>query len=220
MSPAWQYALTVGPLGFYLWVLALWQSARTPRVVRGLLDFALLALGVGGVLAFGPFGDFAVRVIAPRNGFAARCLVISALLLWGSLLARRSVRRLVVYQIEPNRLIPALSDAVGRTGGRFVRTMSGFEDVSTSRGLRVVFTRWLRCAVIEAHGLDAEGLIRDLEPPLVDRLRAETTRRTPIALGLYAASILVMLAPLIGLFLTQPHARAVLRAWLEQIRGG
>src|SRR5882757_922117 len=50
MSSPWQYALTVGPLGFYLWVLAVWQSGRRPRVVRGLVDFALLAAGLGGVV--------------------------------------------------------------------------------------------------------------------------------------------------------------------------
>src|SRR5438309_1399111 len=62
MNGPWQYALTVGPLGFYLWVLGLWQSGRRPHVVRGLTDFTLLAFGVGGVLAFGPFGQLLARM--------------------------------------------------------------------------------------------------------------------------------------------------------------
>jgi hypothetical protein len=38
-------------------------------------------------------------------------------------------------------------------------------------------------------------------------------------MALFGASIAVMVAPLIGLFLTQPKARAALRAWLERLRG-
>lgn len=220
MSSPWQYALTVGPLGFYLWVLALWQSDRHPRVVRGLVDFGMLAFGIGGLLAFGPFGQLLARMISPRPGLPAYLVIVSGLMLWASVLARRSLRRLVVYHVDADHLIPALADVLGQTGGRFVKTMTGFEDVSSARGLRVIFTRWLRCAVIEAHGLDAEGLIRALGPLLEHRLRSETTRRSAIAFSLFSASLLVMLAPLIGLFLTQPRARAMLRVWLERLRGG
>src|SRR6516165_2656550 len=62
MTSPLQYALMVGPLAFYLWLLACWNSGRSPRVVSGLVDHALLVFGVGGVLAFGPLGQLAARL--------------------------------------------------------------------------------------------------------------------------------------------------------------
>ena len=165
MTSPWQYALTVGPLGFYLWVLALWQSDRHPRVVRGLVDFGMLAFGIGGVLAFGPFGQLLARMISPRPGLPSRGDRV--VVLCGSVHACTSVGRdrLVVYHVDPECLIPALADVLRQNRLRFVKTMAGFEDVtSTRRGLRVEFTRWLRCATVEAHGLDAEALIREIAP--------------------------------------------------------
>lgn len=220
MPPSWQYALTVGPLGFYLWVLALWQSGRHPRVVRGPVDAGLLAFGVGGVLAFGPIGETLTRFLSRSPGWPERAVIVSALALWASVVARRATRRLVVYHVDGDRLIPALADVLSRSGGRYVKTLAGFEDTTAPRGVRVEFTRLLRCAVVEAHGLNAEGLIREIEPPLAQRLGGETTRRWWVALGLYGCSLLVLLAPLVGVFLTQPHARAVLRAWLRRLGGG
>lgn len=219
MASPWQYALTVGPLGFYLWVLALWQSDRHPRVVRGLVDFALLAFGVGGLLAFGPFGQLAVRMLSRKPDLLDRMVLLSGLGLWASVLAHRSLRRLVVYQVDPESLIGTLAAVLSRTEGRFVRTLGGFEDLNTPRGLRIDFTRPLRCAVVEAYGRDPEGLIADLRPRLRDRLRGTTNGPSSVALALYGCSILVMLVPLLGLFLTQPRAREAFRVLLERLRG-
>ena len=61
MPSPWQYALMVGPLGFYFWAVAVRNSGRRPVVVGGLFDHALLCFGVGGVVAFGPFGRLVAR---------------------------------------------------------------------------------------------------------------------------------------------------------------
>ncbi len=220
MTGPWQYALTVGPLGFYLWVLAVWQGARHPRVVRGSVDFGLLAFGLGGLLAFGPFGQLLARMISPRPDVFDRLVVVSVLGLWAMYLGRKSSRRLVVYHIDADAIRPALDEVLSRNQGRFVKTMAGYEDVSMPRGLRIESTRWLRCAVVEAHGVDAEALIRDIHPFLEKRLRGETSPSSSIALTLYACSIVVMLVPLVDLLLSQPRARETLRVLLERLRGG
>ncbi len=217
MSPFWQYALTVGPLGVYLWVVAFWQGGRHPRVVRGPVDSGMLAFGVGGVLAFGPVGQAIARFLSPDPGLPQWAFLVSGLALWGCLIAWRAGRRLVVYHVDADRLISALADVLSRTGGRYVKTMAGFEDVRVARGVRVEATRRLRCAVVEAHGVDAARLIREIGPALEQRLRAETTRRSPIALSLYGVSVLVLVAPLVGLYLRRPRNRAVLRP--ERIKG-
>src|SRR5207244_13388422 len=91
MSGTWQYALTVGPLGFYLWVLALWQSGRHPRVVSGLVDHALLVFGVGGIIVFGPFGQLLARMIFGRPDVSDWVVIGAVLGLWATLVARRAL---------------------------------------------------------------------------------------------------------------------------------
>jgi hypothetical protein len=220
MTSPWQYALTVGPLGVYLWVLASWQGGRHPHVVRGLTDFVLLAFGVGGVLVFGPFGQWLSRTFFRRPDLLDQVAILALFGLCTVFLARGARKRLVVYHVDADRLVATLDDILKQTGVRYTRTLEGFEDRSSSRGLQVEVTRWLRCAVVESYGHGSEALIREVRSPLRARLRAETTRPSWIAVGLYACSVLVTIVPLIGLFLTQPRAREALRVLLQRLQGG
>jgi hypothetical protein len=219
VNSPWLYALTVGPLGFYLWTIALWHSAQHPRVVSGLVDYCLLALGVGGVLAFGPFGQFVTRALFGKPDVLDWLAVVSALGLVASLLARRSLYRVVVYHVDSATLLSSLEEALGEVEGRFTRTLSGFEDRQRGRGLMVDATPRLRSAVVEAYGNGAEALIQAVRPLLRQRLRRIAVGPSPAAPVFYGLSLLVMLAPLIGLFLTQPKAREALRVLLERLRG-
>src|SRR6266496_3436409 len=93
-------SLAVAPLATYLFVLSLWHGGRHPRVVSGPADFALLAFGLGGLVVFG---------------------------LVATLLARRSLRRLTVYHVDPEALVRALRETLDQVPGHFVRTLRGFE---------------------------------------------------------------------------------------------
>ena len=145
MASPWQYFLTVGPLGVYLWVLAVWQSGPRPRVVRGLVDFGLLAFGVGGLLAFGPFGGLVASMFHFRPALADRTIVVAMLGLWGCYFARKALNRVVVYDISPEDLTRAIEDVLNRGGSRFMPTLDGYEDRGSVRGVRVETTAWLRC---------------------------------------------------------------------------
>ena len=219
MSSPWLYALTVSPLGFYLWMLAIWHSERHPRVVDGSVDFALLATGLGGLLVFGPAGQLAGRVLFGGNGPLERLAVLALYGLVAWLSARRSFRRLVVYQVEPSVLSSALDDVLRGLDGTFQPTLTGFEDRKGGRRLSLEFTPRLRSAVVEAFGPDAETLIRALQPLLRQRLRQVEAGRSRLAPALYGLSMFVMSAPMIGLLLTQPTAWAALRALLERLTG-
>jgi hypothetical protein len=216
MASPWQYLLTVGPLGVYFWVLAVWQSGPRPRVVRGLVDFGLFAFGVGGVLAFGPFGQLVTSLFRFRPTPIDQLLLMAALALWGCFHARRALHRIVVYDITPEDLTRVLEDVLSRTGGRFVPTLEGYEDRAGVRGLRVENTRWLHCAVIEAHGQGPRDLIRELRPWLrqgLDRIISPPTRVAP---ALFGCSVLVMLAPILGLLAAQPRAIQALQSLLPR----
>jgi hypothetical protein len=144
--------------------------------------------------------------------------VAAGLAVWAFLLARGAARRLVVYHVEPEALTRALEDVLARSGGRFVRTLGGYEDRNAPRGLRVEFTRALGCAVVEAHGRDAGELIREVRPRLQRRLAEVRTPASRVALALFGCSVLVLLSPLVGAVLTQPHACEAIRALLPTRR--
>ena len=219
MSNPWLYALTVAPLSFYLWVLALWHSGRHPRVVSGPADFALLAAGVGGVLVFGPAGQLAARVVFSRPDPLDWLALLSFYGLLACLLARRAIRRLVVYHVDPAILKSALHEALRPVAGSFQPTLTGFEDRHRGRGLTLELTPWLRSAVVETHGHDAEGLLRAIRPALRRGLRQVDAGASPVALVLYGLAIFVISSPLVGLFVTQPRTRAAFRALLERLTG-
>ncbi len=220
MSPSLQYALTVGPLGFYLWIIAFWHSGQRPRVVNGLPDFVLLTLGVGGVLAFGPFGQLLAHRLFKHPDAFDWLTIVSSLGLVATILARRSIHRVVVYHIRESDVAPVLEDVLRGEPVPFLRTMHGYEDATGRRGLRVEVTRSLRCVFIEALGPDPDRLIQVVRKGLRERLRSVNSPPNRTAFGFYAASLAVMFAPLISDFLAQPIAREVLRVFLERIRGG
>ena len=219
MTSPWQYALTVGPLAFYLWLLALWQSGRHPRVVRGLVDFGWLAFGVGGLLAFGPFGTYATAILFGHPDATDRLAFFSALGLFASLLGRRALHRFSVYNVDAGSLDQALRDVLSRDGRSFARTLGGFEEAASGRGLRVEFAGRVGCASVEAYGRDPEGFVQEIRGPLRERLRVVSRPPSPVAFALYLGSLLVMIAPLFGLVLSQPHTRQALRALIHRLSG-
>ena len=220
MSPSIQYVLTVGPLGFYLWLIAFWQSGRRPRVVSGLVDFTLLAFGVGGVIAFGPLGQLAARKFFTRPDVFDWLTIVSSLGLVATVLARGSIGRLVVYHASAVEVASALEAWFRDSNMAFARTLHGYEDHDARRGLRVEVTRIPASVTIEAIGPDAEGLIREVRSGLRKSLKNVSSPPSYAAFGLYFASLAVVVGPLVFFLMTQPHAREALRAFLQRIRGG
>jgi hypothetical protein len=218
MTSPVQLVLTVAPLAFYFYIVALLQAGRHPRVVAGALDVTLLTLGVGGLIIFGPFGHLLVGMLFGQPGPIPWLMLILGAILVVATLARRSTRRLVIYHIDAETLESVLPDALGP--GPFVRTVDGFEDRTQARGVRVESSPRWQSAVIEAYGRNPNALIRELGPRLRDRLRGVPTRTSEVAVILFGLSALTMLVPLTGYLLAQPHARAALRVLLEHLKGG
>jgi len=220
MSPSIQYVLTVGPLGFYLWLIAFWHSGRHPRVVSGLVDFTLLALGVGGVIAFGPLGQLAARRLFDRPDAFDWLTIVSSVGLVATILARRSLTRVIVYHVSEKDLASAMEAVLHAENLPYVRTLHGYQDPTGRRGLRIEVTQIPSCVTIEAVGPDPEGLIRQIRSGLRKALRYVDSAPSLSALGLYAASFAVVVGPLLYFLSTQPHAREAFRAFLQRFRGG
>ncbi len=210
-------ALWVTPLAVYLYLVAVWHAGRHPRVVEGAVDLWLLALGLGGLLLFGPFGQLLARMLFRRPGPLHWVLLTLVGVLVVGRLARGSARRLVIYHVEGVALDAALSDALG--SDRFVRTLSGYEDRAGGRGVRVDHSPRWQSAVVEGYGYDAGALIAALGPRLRERLNLVPAVTTEVALVFFGLSALTMLAPLAGHLLAQPRTRAALRVLLERLQG-
>jgi hypothetical protein len=220
MATRWQIALSVGPLAFYLVTLARWHRDKHPRVVSGPADLGLLALGIGGFAVFGPLGQALVVFCFGRPSPLGWVAVASGLALVGLVASRRAWRRVVVYHVTAQALDRALDETIDQLGGRYVRTLLGFEEPAGGSGVLVeVSPRW-SVATLEAYGRDPERLVRGLETRLRRRLRTVEVPASPAGGLFLAAALLVAAAPLVGWLCTEPHAREALRVLFRNLPGG
>jgi hypothetical protein len=220
MAYHWQYAVAVGPLALYFFVLAIWHGGRYPRVVSGAADFLWLAFGVGGLVLFGPFGQAMARRLFGEPSTIGWLILVSAstLTLFGVALSGRFARRLVIYNADPATLDQALEEVLGRSD--FVRTLKGFEHTASARGVSVEASRRSRTAVIEAFGKEPGNLIRYLEPRLVHRFHESAPRPSSVAWLFLGVSAISLAVPMIGWILGKPQTQEAFRFLLERISGG
>jgi hypothetical protein len=222
MSLMMQVALTVGPLAGYFFIVGTWQSGRHPRVVAGLVDYAVLLFGVSGLLTVGPIGQVLMGIVFPRAHWGwAWGLWLLFLALWARVFAFAATRRLVVYNINPTRLKIEVEKVLASfPGSRFTPRLGGFEAIEEGRAIHVEGIRFFRVATVDARGRDPETLIRALRPLLRERLASFTAGPTRVTWGLFVVSWLTLLGPLATFLVTEPSARAAMRAlWLRITRG-
>ena len=217
MSLPLQVALTVAPLACYFYVIGVWQSARRPRVVAGPVDFAILAFGVVGLVTVGPVGQVLMGLIFSNPGPIAWALWFFFLGLWTIIFSGSASRRLVVYNLKLDQLQSAVVAALSELPtSDFSPTLRGFESSREHISLHVEGSNRLRVGTVDARGKDAESFIQRLRPLLRDQLRDLPVGPSRVTWSLFLLSWLTMLAPL-GIFLmTEPKARAAVRAiWLR-----
>ncbi len=220
MTGALQVLLTVGPLSAYFLVQGLWQGGRRSKVVPGPVDFAWLAFGIGGLLIFGPIGHVLVATIFPAPSLWAWLSLPSAALLGVLLWMPRTTRRLVVYNVVPEILWRGLQKALEPQPEHFQRTVRGFEDVESGRGIAVEMGPGARTAVVEAYGTRPEELMERLDRGLRMALSDEPTTPRGTARVWLALASLLPLASVAWLLLERPQVQAALRALLGRFGGG
>jgi hypothetical protein len=187
-------------------------------VVPGPVDAWLLALGLLGLVVFGPVGESLIRMLTHRPGPTHWLLMNAAALLVAAVLARKAGRRLVIYHVDPAALDAALRASLGPQP--FERTLWGYQDPGGTRGVRVEYSPRWRWAIVEATGPDARALIAALSPRLRAQLGATPAPATEVPLVLFGLSALTMLVPLVVHVLAQPNTRAALRVLLQHLHGG
>src|SRR5262245_11650943 len=211
--------LAFAPLAIYFFLVGLWRSGRSPRVIPGPVDFGLLVFGIGGLVAFGPIGEAVVRALFPTPSVWAWLAVATSIWLLALLWAPRTGRRLVVYNVRRDALRHAIEEIAQGLPGHFAATLRGYEDASSGRGLAVDVGR-ARTATVEAYGEKPDAFIAAIAPDLRDRLRGAAPQTTVATAIRFALSTLCLLAPLTSVLLRRPEVREPLINLILRIKGG
>lgn len=219
MTASVQIALTATPLAAYFYALGLFHSGSRPRLVRGPVDVGLMAFGLGGLVAFGPFGRSVLGRLAGSDvGPMGWSIWVALVATWALVLAGSASLRVTVYHLSADELDRAVREALGELGGRFTPTIHGFEDAGRGAGITVKGSKALRAGSIEAHGRDPEALMGELVPRLREALARFPQRPSGISHAMFGLACLAMLVPVTGFFLAHPRARDSLRALMHSIR--
>jgi hypothetical protein len=219
MTPALQIALTATPLAAYFYALSVFHGGRRPWMVAGPVDVGLLAFGLGGLVAFGPFGRAVLgRMAGEPAGLLAWSIWVGMVGLWALVLAGSASLRLTIYHVSPKELELAVREALERLEGRFSPTLKGFEDADRGSGVTVKSLRFLRSGSVEAYGKGPEALIRELKPKLREALARLPQRASGVSHAMFGLSFLTIVVPVSSFFLANPRAKEALRSLMHSLR--
>ncbi len=219
MTPSVQIALTATPLAAYFYALGVIHGGRRPRMVPGPVDVGLMAFGLGGLVAFGPFGRSVLgRVVGQEVGPLAWSIWVGLVIIWSIVLAGTAARRVTVYHLTAAELEEAVRAALARLDGRFTPTIGGFEDADRGVGVTVKALPILRAGVVEAYGRDPDAMIGELKPELRAELSRLAQRPSGVSHAMFGLACLAMLGPVVGHFLANPRAQEAFRALMHSLR--
>jgi len=206
------------PMAIYLYALGWWHGGRHPRVVAGAADLAWLMLGLSGLVAAGPVGRVAVAGLFGSDPTPIAWLVwVMGLAITAALVARTGRYRVIVYHVEPEQVRAATQAALAGLGGSYNATLNGFEDREARTSVTIRASDRTRTAVIEAQGDQAGSVMAAVGPTLRLTLRSVTRPVSSLSTTFFAASALIMLAPVTSFIAFDPRGRRAVRVigrWL------
>ena len=106
------FCIALGPLGIYLFLLAIVNLSRRPLMVSGARDTAALGVALSGCVLIGPLALLMPMAAAGRFGTWIWLLLGGLYVLVLTLLVLVARPRLVIYNMNADRLRPILADLV------------------------------------------------------------------------------------------------------------
>ena len=202
MTPTTRLILALVPLAAYFVLLGVLHSSRRPRVVAGPVDLGSLAFGLGGLIAFGPFGGLVVHSVFPGPNLPAWLAMASLVALLAMMIAARARNRLVVYNVDGQTLTDAVGKVMSEVASPIACTLHGYEDVRGRRGLTVEVGPWFGWGTVTAYGEGPEMLIDTIRPGLSAHLGTKPQRRAQLRMiwfGLAVASVALLMVGILVL---------------------
>ncbi len=184
------------PLSAYLFTIGGLHGRWRPTVVSGARDFLGLAVGLSGVIVFGPIGGFILNLLFPRPSIPAWLALASGYGLVVMLGLPWSRKRLLVYGTDRSTLEPALERALSQLVGSVARTVRGFDAATQRVGVNIDDHEWGRMIVLDVHGVGADALADRLRPVLareLDDIRTPPRRIATLFMFLGAVAVAVPL---------------------------
>jgi hypothetical protein len=180
-------ATVVMPLGVYFLVLGLLNSRRSPQLLTGRRDFALLTA------AFSPL--FVIPLIEVLGLSPLSALLATGAVVGGTLLLGPRGNTWVVYNLPVGRASSAVADALTACGRDALPTDGGFAFGDAGESVRVAGFPLLRNVSIRLLSTDA-ALARTFEAELACRLERIRTESSPMAASMLLVATAMLVVPL------------------------
>jgi hypothetical protein len=186
------FAVAMGPLTAYLFLLGLVNIFRGPLLTTGARDTAVLGIALSGLIVAGPMELFLPEAAAFRFGPWVWVLMLSFYFLCLTLLVLLARPRLVVYNVTAEQLRPVLADVVSRLDKEFRWAGDCLVLPELGVQLHVEPMPLLRNVQLVASGpRQSYAGWRQLEIALAEGLRGTRSGSNPIGFGLVIVSIAV-----------------------------
>ena len=104
--------ISLGPLGIYLLLIGMVNLGQRPFVTTGGRDLAALAVGISGLVVAGPMELFLPEGPARHFGAFVWVLLLALYSLGVTLIILLMRPRIVIYNVTPEQLRPALASVV------------------------------------------------------------------------------------------------------------
>lgn len=213
-----RFAIAVVPLAAYLAVLGLVNLRPRPLVASGASDLVALGLGIVGLMFVGPIELFRPEMATGQFLNYIWIILLLLYLLTLALIALVARPRLVIYNMTPDELRPALSEAAGKVDS--THRWAGDTLVLPKLGVQLYvdsFSLWRNTSLVSSGPhQNLEGW-RKLTRQLKGALRTATVRPHPpgLAMLVVAASLVV-----VAVVRLEADPAAVAEAWNELLGFG
>jgi hypothetical protein len=189
-----ELAVMLVPLTVYLLLLGLGVNrARRPTVVAGPWSFALLLLGLSGLLFLGP-PSWIAHLLRPRGEYAywlAYGIYFLGVLLLSLSLCMRQRRTLVVYNIDPEQFSAVLQEVLANLQLEFAHT-PGRVSIEKGKLLMDIEVSYLwqnACLNWQGHEGDTRGRV---ESTLRQALKSVESGANPASLLLTLLAVVIV----------------------------
>lgn len=107
-----RFAIVAAPLSAYFILFGLIHLRRRPLVVTGVGDLATLGAALTGLVLVGPISLFRPEAATAQFGDLIWLFLVALYWLWLALIAMLCRPRLVIYNLSPSELRPAVAGAI------------------------------------------------------------------------------------------------------------